>query len=118
VEIREQLRLSLRGDGLDDFLAPMACVGDEHTGGPIDPLVARWIVDLETFGPVPHDGRLAAHGDRLEPIQPLEYGNRFRRGQVGDNAAIPRFHTRYAFRGKTEFSGHGGDIYCATSGRV
>ena len=32
---------------------------------PVDPAVAPGVVDLEAFGAVPHDGRLAAHGQRL-----------------------------------------------------
>jgi hypothetical protein len=48
--------------GVGDLLAAVAGVGDQHAGGPVDPLVAPGVVHLEALGAMPDDGRLPAHG--------------------------------------------------------
>ena len=110
--IGQQLRLRLPRDRVDDLLAAVAGVGDQHAGRPVDPLVAPGVVNLEAFGVVPDDGRLAAHGDRLVLIKPLENRNRFRRGDIGDDPAEGRFHAGNAFGDEVEFSGHCCSTHC------
>ena len=71
--IREQTRVGLRRDGVHNLLPAMAGVGDQHPGGPIDPLVAPSIENLKAFGAIPDNGRLPAHCDRFVCVQALQY---------------------------------------------
>ena len=66
--VGEQVRGSLRGDGVHDLLAAVAGVRNQHAGGPVHPLVAPGVEDLEAFRAMPDDGRLAAHGDGLAGV--------------------------------------------------
>ncbi|MGC4052521.1 MAG: hypothetical protein QM757_24585 [Paludibaculum sp.] len=72
--VREQSVLRLGADRVGDLFAAVAGVGDEDAGRPVEPLVAPGVVDLEAFGAVPDDGRLAGHGAQLEVVQLLENG--------------------------------------------
>src|SRR5260370_12698957 len=104
--VGEELGLRRLRDRLDDFAGAMAGVGNQHARGPVDPLVAVGVVDLESLGAVTHDGGLAAHGDGLVLVEPLENRDGLRRGQFGDDAAVSRFDARDALGNEIEFSGH------------
>ena len=84
--------LSLRHDRVDDLLAAVAGVGDQHAARPVDPAVAVRIVNLEALGMVPDDGRLAAHGHRLDAFQNFERGNGARRRNLRHNAPVLRLY--------------------------
>ena len=58
-----QAVLDLVEDGLADAGMAVPGIGHHDAGGPVQPGVAPAVVDLDAFGPVPHHGRLAAHGD-------------------------------------------------------
>ena len=104
--IGEQVRGGLRGDGVHDLLAAVAGVGDQHAGGPVDPLVAPGVEDLEAFGAMPDDGRLAAHGDGLVGVQALQDGQRLGHRQIRHDAAEGRLHARDGRGDETVFFGH------------
>src|SRR5439155_25301625 len=81
-------------------------VGDEHAARPVDPLVAPGIVDLEAFRVVPHDGRLAAHGDRLIGVELFQNRKRLRYRNLRPDFAKWRVHPGDTFWGKAKFFGH------------
>ena len=61
-------------EGAHDLGMPVADVGDEHPGGPVQPLVPPRVIDAPSLRMVDDKGRLALHGGRLEPFQRLEDG--------------------------------------------
>ena len=63
--VMEQTFFCLLDDGVHDFRMAVADVGDQHARAPVQPLIAVAVVDLESFGAVPDNRRLAAHGARL-----------------------------------------------------
>ena len=71
---------------------PMARVGHQHPGTPIQPPVPVPVVDTDVLGAVPYDRRLSPHGSRLEGAQGLEHGNRIRMRQSGDDSPVFRVH--------------------------
>ncbi len=77
-------------DGVDDLLAAVAGIGDEHAGRPVDPVIAASVVDLEAFGVIPHDRRLAAHRHRFEAVQLFKSRDRFRNRQLGSDTPQAR----------------------------
>src|SRR5262245_22282686 len=84
----------------------MTGVGDQDPGGPVDPLVAATVVDLQAFGVIPYDRWLAAHGHRFVGIEAFEDGSGCGGRYCGDDAPVGRFDPWYAFRNEVKFSGH------------
>ena len=83
----QQAGRCLSGDGINDWLPSMSGVGDQHSRRPIDPAVAVSVVDLKTFGLVPHYGRLATHCERFVALQPFENRKRFGNREGGRNTS-------------------------------
>src|SRR5947209_3823246 len=86
--VGQQAGSDLLLDGFGDLFPAMTCICDKNSGRPVDPAVAKRVVNLEPFGPVPHDRWLAAHSERLEPREGLERRERFRNRQRGVNPPI------------------------------
>ena len=82
----EQTLGGLAADGVANFLAAVAGVGDQHARGPVDPAVAERVVNLKAGGMIPQNRRLAAHGQRLPARQRLERRQRARSRYFGLNA--------------------------------
>src|ERR1039458_2030826 len=101
-----RVRGSLRGDGVHDLLAAVAGVGDQHAGGPVHPLVAPGVEDLEAFGAVPDNGRLAAHGDGLAGVEALQDGQRLGYRQIRHDPAEGRLDARDGPGDEAVFSDH------------
>lgn len=104
--VGEEAVLGLFDDGVDDFGAAVAGVGDEDAGGPIDPLVAPFVFDGRVEGGIPDDGGLALHGGGLEGGELFEDGDGFGDGEIGDDAAEGGFDTGYGAGDEVVGSSH------------
>jgi hypothetical protein len=84
-----------------------AGVGHEHAAGPIEPTVAILVEHGTILGAIPHEGRLAAHGLRLELPELLKRRHRVRVRQRRGNVAILCVHPRHRAGSDAEFFAHG-----------
>lgn len=104
--VGEEAVLGLFDDGVDDFGAAVAGVGDEDAGGPIDPLVAPFVFDGRVEGGIPYDGGLALHGGGLEGGELFEDGDGFGDGEIGNDAAEGGFDAGYGAGDEVVGSSH------------
>ena len=104
--VGEEAVLGLFNDGVDDFGAAVAGVGDKDAGGPIDPLVAPLVFDRSVDGGIPDDGGLALHGGGLEGGELFEDGDGFGDWEIGDDAAEGGFDTEYGAGDEVVGSSH------------
>ena len=102
--------------GPADLPAAVSGVGNEDPARPVDPAVAPAIPDLESFGPVPDDGRLPHHGLGLRIPQGLEDRQGLRHRQAGADAAVPGPDRRHLHRGQVVTS-HGSLLCCPPNRR-
>ena len=64
--IMQKPAVHLVDDGFFDLRRAMPGICDQNTGTPIEPAIAIFIINKNVIGFFPNDGRLAAHGNRLE----------------------------------------------------
>ncbi len=98
--------LDSRQDGVPDLLGPVAGVGHQHSGAPVEPHVAEPVVNLDPVRTVPQDGWLAQHICRLVPPHGIENLQGIRGGYRGHDPPKARLHGGYRLRGEVKGLAH------------